>query len=84
MAARLLAPAVRAAIPRVAASTRAMATKVEDVKLKDLPAYAQQVMKDPKTRTALEVTPSPLSSAELASLCASAGAGGACISLALL
>lgn len=57
MAARkLLTPMLKAAAPRVAAHTRAMATKVEDVKLKDLPAYAQQVVNDPKTRSAYEVS----------------------------
>ena len=59
MAARLLTPVLKAAAPRVAAHTRAMATKVEDVKLKDLPAYAQQVVNDPKTRTAYEVSNPP-------------------------
>uniref|UniRef100_A0A7S0TTS2 ATP synthase subunit f, mitochondrial n=1 Tax=Hemiselmis andersenii TaxID=464988 RepID=A0A7S0TTS2_HEMAN len=51
---RLLQPVIKAAAPRLAAHTRAMSGKIDDVKIKDIPAYVNQVANDPKTRTSWE------------------------------
>jgi hypothetical protein len=60
MLSRFITPVARSALPAMRAQCRNMATKVDDVKIKDLPAYASAVAKDPQTRSAFEVSLKPL------------------------
>jgi hypothetical protein len=55
MLARLLAPAARTALPAMRAQGRRMTTKVDDMRLKDLPGHASSLAKDPQTQGALKV-----------------------------
>mmetsp|Transcript_1288 Transcript_1288/g.2802 ORF Transcript_1288/g.2802 Transcript_1288/m.2802 type:complete len:104 (-) Transcript_1288:333-644(-) len=51
---RLLTPVIKAAAPRLAAHTRAMATNIDDVKVKDIPGMVAKAASDPEVRTAFE------------------------------